>query len=96
MTELKELDIEILEQVKNKGWLNKKLIIQDETREEPCSEEGKYEFCEFGDCPRCACNNGVDINTIEISPIQSKEKLVFERSASHQIGSIWGNWYVVS
>lgn len=53
-------------------------------------------YNEAQDCNRCSQNLDVEVEHLEISPIRSKTKLVFERHCSHQIGSVFSNWYAVA
>jgi hypothetical protein len=45
-----------------------------------------------GDCLRCSNNIDMEVEHLEISPIHSKTKLVYERRSGMTLGSIFSNW----
>lgn len=45
-----------------------------------------------GDCKRCSQNLDMEVEHLELSPIRSKTKLVYERKCGHTIGSVFTNW----
>lgn len=85
---MEELNDKINHAVYREGW-NKNNLIIDEYYE---IEENLCEEC-LRDCKRCSENTGMDYHYVEISPLTSKEKIVFRRDRSHQLGGCWSNWY---
>lgn len=49
-----------------------------------------------GDCRRCPMNKNIEVEHLELSPMRSKTKLVYERYCGHQIGSIFTDWEQVA
>lgn len=84
-----ELNDEINYAIMRKEWNPKGLIFERKYIE----EENDCDILCDQDCSRCSENTAVTIETIQISPLKSKEKIVFERFVSHQIGHIWSSWY---
>ena len=89
----KKLDDEISYWVEELGWnkggdelvVDKKYVIVFDKNHDEC--------CGSGQCERCSENQTRHYQIVKISPLKSKEVLVFERVSRDQLGELYSNWY---
>lgn len=56
------------------------------------TEHSSHECIGNGDCRRCSNNLDMEVEHLELSPMRSKTKLVYERKCGHTIGSVFTDW----